>query len=111
MKVIAYAGGEYVTGDEIAEALLEYSEALAGAGSAAHMEIPIVDAHGQRARAAFLVGPSSQIVVTPADPGTEELTDQEVVDRLRRLTRSLHPVAYPAAEGDMSLEDFDGSEG
>jgi hypothetical protein len=105
VKVLAYAGGEYLTGDDIAGALLDYSEALAGVGSAASIDIPILTARGRREAATFLVGPSSQIVATAADVDAEELVDQDVVDRLRALTRALHPVARPVEPDD--LDDFD----
>ncbi|WP_345801996.1 hypothetical protein AAIB33_02500 [Microbacterium sp. AZCO] len=111
MKRIVYAGGEYLTGDAIADALLDYSEALAEAGSASHIEIPIVDAHGVRERATFLVGPSSQIVTSDVDTHGDELVDQEIVDRLERLTRKLRPIAYPSAEGAPVLDDYDASDG
>ena len=39
---IVYAGEELMTGDEIAQALLKYSEALAEQGSASTVEIPIL---------------------------------------------------------------------
>ena len=106
MKVLIYAGGEYVTGDEIAVALMEYSEALAEAGDAANIEIPIVGHDDRRESATFLVGPSSQIVAKDAEAHGEELVDDEVVMRLRALTRALHPVALPVDPAD-SPEDFD----
>lgn len=106
MKVLIYAGGEYVTGDEIAVALMEYSEALAEAGDAANIEIPIIGDDDKRESATFLVGPASQIVAKDADAPGDELVDEEVVTRLRALTRALHPVALPVDTAD-SFQDFD----
>ena len=107
MKVLAYAGGEYLTGDEIAQALLDYSQALADVGSAASVGIPIVRDDGERAEATFLVGPASQIVAIGVDSSVDELVDDAVVERLKSLTRALHPVALPV-EADDRAPDFDG---
>lgn len=90
MQKIVYAGGEFVTGDEIATALLEYSRALGQEDNAQIVEIPIVEQDGSRGTAKFLIGPASQIVITSAPTGGEELTDQDVVDRLRASARSVH---------------------
>ena len=106
MKVLMYAGGEYLTGDEIAVALLEYSESLAEVGEAATVEIPIV-ARGKRVHATFLIGPASQIVATDLETSDEELVDPAVVDELRLLTRRLRPVGIPADESDAYVEEYD----
>ncbi|WP_133545247.1 hypothetical protein [Microbacterium sp. BK668] len=106
MKVLAYAGGEYLTGDDIADALLDYSQALADVGSAASVEIPIVAKDGHHAEATFLVGPASQIVATTAEGEYEELVDDDLVHRLRGLARALHPVAVPV-DADDRPTDFD----
>jgi len=102
-----YAGGEYLTGDEIALAMLEYGEALAEAGGAAMVEIPIIGDEGRPSRATFLVGPSSQIVATDTEVPGDELVDEVVVADLRLLTRRLRPVAFPAEEGTPYVEDFE----
>jgi hypothetical protein len=95
-----YAGGEYLTGDEIAVALLEYSEALADNSTAESVEIPIFDRDGQRQTAIFLLGPASQIVAKTVDSDRDELTDQPTVDDIRARTRLLRPVGRPADPGD-----------
>lgn len=105
MKLLAYAGREFLTGDEIAAALLDYSQALADVGSAGSVDIPVVGDHGELSTATFLVGPASQIVAMDADPAREELVDDVTVERLRRLTRALHPSASPIDPDP--VEDFD----
>ena len=100
MKLLIYAGGEYLTGDDIAMALLEYSEALADNSTAESVEIPIVDTDGKRQSAVFLLGPASQIVAKTVDGEREELTDHAIVDELRTRTRILRPVGRPAEPGD-----------
>ena len=101
-----YAGGEYLTGDEIALALLEYGESLAEVGEAATVEIPISKG-GRRVHATFLIGPSSQIVATDFETADEELVDPVVVDELRLLTRRLRPVGFPAEQADGYADEYE----
>lgn len=103
MKVIIYAGSEFVTGDDIAAALLEYSESLGEAHSAHIVEIPVRERDGSTVPAAFLVGPASQIVIKAAPDGTPELTSPEVVAKLERMTREQRPVARVAHDDDDQL--------
>lgn len=102
-----YAGGEYLTGDEIAAALLEYSESLAEVGQAATVEIPILSKGGKRVHATFLIGPASQIVATDLETSDGELIDPVVVDELRLLTRKLRPVGFPAEQEDVYADEYD----
>ncbi len=91
--MIMYAGGEFLTGDDIADALLEYSRALGEEDQAQLVQIPVREPDGSQTTARFLIGPASQIVAK-AVPSVDELVDKEVVARLRRLTRGL---SYPEA--------------
>ncbi len=104
---MTYAGGEFLTGDEIVVALFEYGAALAEVGTAGSVEIPIRTAAGHSVMATFLVGPASQIVAIDAGTSDDELIDGDVVDVLRRLTRRLRPVASSADEGVPSAEEYD----
>lgn len=90
MQLIMYAGGEFLTGDEIADALLEYSRALGEEDKAQLVQIPIRDSDGTQTTARFLIGPASQIVAKSVSSGSDELVDEEVVARLRSLTRGLN---------------------
>lgn len=96
MHKIIYAGEEYLTGDEIAEALLSYSRALGDDERAAIIEIPIREEDGTVAQAKFLIGPASQIVTVAAGEGGDELEDAQLVRHLRELTRGVEsPIAGP----------------
>lgn len=96
MQKIAYAGNEYLTGDEIADALLAYSRALGDDDRAEVIEIPVRERDGSVVAAQFLIGPASQIVATAASDDGPELRDEELVQRLRRLTRGVEsPTSQP----------------
>lgn len=91
---IVYAGTEFLTGDAIARALVEYSRALARVGSSESIEVPIRDANGALESAVFLVGPASQIVAMHVESDDDELTDESVVAELKTRTDRLsrpHP--------------------
>lgn len=102
MQTIIYAGDEYLTGDEIADALLAYSRALGEDDRAEIVEIPVREQDGTIARAKFLIGPASQIVTKTVSGHGPELEDAQLVLRLRELTRG---VQAPAGDPlDMSRD-------
>jgi hypothetical protein len=102
MKVISYAGGDYLTGDDIAVALLDLSKGLANADASQTVEIPILHDDGTRATATFLVGPASQIVAVDAEGDFEELIDDDAVAHLKRLTSAQQSVARTETSQDPS---------
>jgi len=91
VKIIVYAGDELLTGDEIADALLEYGQALALHGLAATVDIPTLEADGSRSTTKLLLGPASQIVARNGKVAVEELQDPGVVADLVARTRALRP--------------------
>lgn len=107
MKIIVYAGTELMTGDDIADAVLDYSAALAQEGAAETIEIPILESDGRRSSAIILVGPASQIVAKGALSTAEEIVDVELVATLERRTRSHRPVAVSSAPRTDVRADYD----
>lgn len=109
MKAIHYAGDVVVTGDAIAEAVVDYAGALARRESAAEITIPVRTAEGGTAEARMLLGPASQLVVGPAPDGAEELEDPELVATLLRFTRELAPTTaheVDDASKSRAVEDY-----
>ncbi len=100
MKQIVYAGSRLMTGDEIAIAVLDYCAALADAGTAETVEIPVLSGEGHRTKATLLVGPSSQIVAEDVDTAYEEVIDHDVVRLLRDKTKVHRPVAGSSIHHD-----------
>ncbi|MFE7845814.1 hypothetical protein ACFUTX_11560 [Microbacterium sp. NPDC057407] len=92
--VIVYAGNEFRTGDDIALALVDYSQALARVNTAESVEVPVRDDDGQTSSAVFLVGPASQLVAKRVpSPEEDELVDEAVTEELRARIRRLRPAA------------------
>ena len=108
MQMIIYAGGKYLTGDEIAHALLRYSRALGDEDRAEIVEIPVQGPGGSVETASFLIGPASQIVTQSVSGYEKELEDPDVVARLNRLTRGTEaPTGELLDETERNTHDFD----
>ncbi|MBT2483521.1 MULTISPECIES: hypothetical protein [unclassified Microbacterium] len=108
MQTIMYAGDEYLTGDEIAYALLNYSRALGEENHAQVVEIPVREEDGSIARAKFLIGPASQIVAKSTPGHGPELEDEELVRQLKELTRNVEsPRSLPMEAPENPTPDVD----
>jgi hypothetical protein len=89
MRQVSYAGGTFVTGDRIADALLDYAVALANAARASTVDVPVAgDGHIR-----MLIGPASQVmseVVEDAGPEPDGREFVEDLDRRVELLRGWH---------------------
>lgn len=103
MQLIMYGGEEFLTGDEIADALLAYGRALGEEERAEIIEIPVREDDGSIVAAKFLIGPASQIVAKDVSGRGPELEDGELVLRLKELTRSVESPTAGLLE--MSTDD------
>jgi len=75
MHRIHYAGDTFLTGSDIARAVLDYAQVLASVGQAATIEIPTLSDDGTSGQSIILIGPSSQVIA-----GTETSTHPEILD-------------------------------
>jgi hypothetical protein len=96
MDRVYYAGHSVLTGTAIAEALLDYAQALAQASGSATIDIPTLNEDGSRGRSEILVGPSSQLISDAEDSEHEEVTDDELVAYLRREAINLRAHGMPS---------------
>lgn len=88
MRRVYYSSGSILTGDDIAQAVLEFAEALAKDGRADIIEIPVVLGSGNQGTATLLVGPSSQLVsVTEESELTPPVDELLVADLRMRANR------------------------
>lgn len=96
MQIIMYGGEEFLTGDDIADALLAYGRALGDEERAEIVQIPVREGDGTVVPAKFLIGPASQIVAKVVPGEAPELEDRELVLRLKELTRGVEsPTGEP----------------
>ena len=112
MERIYYAGDRFLTGSDIARALVAYAAALAQQGSAGAIEIPVRhEESGRPGVVNFLVGPASQLVTESVEAvDYDEVRDEALVTRLRGLTAELapmHPVASTSAPDRAEAVDYD----
>lgn len=93
MKRISYAGGVIVTGDEIADTIMDYAAMLARAGIADHVRVPAIASDDSVFSVDLLIGPASQLIAEPVDSPHDDLVDRDLVEDLRhkaRLVRGGH---------------------
>jgi len=88
MKHIHYDGSVVTTGNEIAEAVIEYAAMLGANGKSDTVDVPTFDEHGTATVATLLIGPASQIVVDDAPDDELEPEDPDFVERLRVAARA-----------------------
>ncbi|WP_344092727.1 hypothetical protein [Microbacterium deminutum] len=85
-----------ITGTAIAEALLDYAQALAQAAGSATVQIPTLNDDGSQGRSEILVGPSSQLISDAEASEHDEVTDESVVIYLREEAVNLRAHGLPA---------------
>lgn len=84
MHEISYAGGTFVTSDEVAEILLEYAAALANADRAASVEVPAAGLPTGEESMQILVGPASQLMSAPIESDESVMGAEGFVDEMRK---------------------------
>jgi len=90
MKTIRTAGGWFLTGTEIADAVTAYGLALARARDLDVVDIPFVTDAGSVSRAQFRIGWLIDMVVTAGLQLTDELIDVDTIFGLLAKSRSLN---------------------
>lgn len=110
MMRLYYTGGSVVTGDDIAEAVMSYAQALARTPFADVIRIPIVQEEDlKQSTADLLIGPASQIMAVPVDAaGVTGPIDSGLVGEIERRIASLAaPRPVPHRDVDPSFDDFE----
>ena len=89
MKRLQQAGGTVLTGDALADAVLEYARALGNRHTIDLVDIPVVNERRGRVHAQILVGSGIQLMSVSASSMSPELLDQAAVDAIRRQAADL----------------------
>lgn len=101
VKRLLYAGGSFLTGDHIADAVLDYAAELANAGKAVRLDVPALDLEQHPEWVSMVVGPASQIFAEPVSVG-QEMEDETFIAELRRKTSVLRSKSGTGDGGDAS---------
>ena len=106
VKRLLYAGGSFLTGDLIADAVLDYAAELANAGKAVRLDVPSLDLEQRHERVSMVVGPASQIFVEPVSVG-QEMEDETFLAELRHKTHVLRSKSGTGDGGDAAGDGGD----
>jgi hypothetical protein len=113
MKQVTYAGTTFITGTDIADALVVLATALGRHGGAAAVRVPAVDERDGAQSLDIVFGSSNNLVAVELFPTTDELLDTECVRLLEEQTMAvagpsviLASEALPSDWSDPDLDDW-----
>jgi hypothetical protein len=98
MKAIVSRAGTFRTGDEIADAIMTYSLALARHREVDVVDFPFISEQGSRERVQLMIGWMADAAAVTLHDG-QELYDEPLIKHLTMLTGSLD------VHGDSPLDD------
>jgi hypothetical protein len=118
VKRIYYSNGSVLTGDYIADAILDLAQVVATRGASTSIDIPVVLPDGATGHAQLLLGPASSMlsvteaVVPRISRGWDEDRAQDALRGVRASIRSLshqvRPITVPDSEVSAYEPDFGG---
>ncbi|MDP9026810.1 MAG: hypothetical protein M3N46_04540 [Actinomycetota bacterium] len=83
LRRMFYAGGELITSDAVAHAVLEYAAKLGNRGEAATLLVPAVGLVDGETAVELLVGPASQLAAAPVESDESPPDDAEFLRDMR----------------------------
>ena len=106
MRTLLTPAGSFLTGADVADAVLAYSVALACGHVADVVEMPYLTPENQPARVKLTVGYGA-MMASLAHPGDEDVEDLAFLDDLRVRTGALSPQGNDL-DGDVLVLDWEG---
>ena len=91
MQRVWYGGAEFITDNEVADALMGYASVLAVLSASDVVRIPGVDSGGTVRTFQLVVGPASQILAVATDEATVAMDVDDIVRDLRRRSSAKLP--------------------
>jgi hypothetical protein len=102
MKVLTTVHGSYVTGSEIADAVIRCHDAVSATREIDCISVPFVADGGGLRWVTILVGPPYGIGAETIDSSKPELVDPAVIARVEDRIRDVHPyTSTPFTSDDM----------
>jgi hypothetical protein len=106
MRHLYYSGGSVVVDDQVCKAVLRYARALAKAGEADLVVFPSFTHEHKLGLTHLLIGPSSQLMSTPAEEIGIDLGDARMVEILESRTKNLDPQRPDWGNDVVDVSDF-----
>jgi hypothetical protein len=107
MKRILYSGGAVVTGDQVADAILEYASELARQESSDTIDVPSINDAGTLVHTQLLLGPASQFIVEEIETTIEDPVDLGLVETISERTGLLQAPRPVASNNTSDYPDLD----
>ncbi|SMG31567.1 hypothetical protein SAMN06296010_1816 [Agreia pratensis] len=107
MKRMSYAGGTFVTSDEVADALVHFVAIVPRNRRNQVVIVPGFDAGGTPSPVALVLGPTSQIMSQHEAVSYAEPETQGVADRVREQARSHENTARIDSSNGKANLDYD----
>ncbi|WIB77978.1 hypothetical protein DEJ28_02450 [Curtobacterium sp. MCPF17_002] len=105
MKYIHYNGQPTMVADDVADAVIEYAAVLGSNNRTDTIDVPTFDETGQPAVETLLVGPASQITISPAPEDELEDDHEGFVQHLRELAAAAGPARPVHEDRNVSASD------
>jgi hypothetical protein len=108
MKRILYSGGVVVTGDQVADAILEYASELARHESSDTLQVPSITEAGVVSHTQLLLGPASQFVIEEFETSFDDPVDAGLMETIAEKMIHLQaprPVASASTAGYPDLDE------
>jgi hypothetical protein len=108
MKLVSVGAASFLTGTDIADALMRYAKELWARRRVDLVEIPVLSENGHAQQAQFLVGWANPVSTVSVHTQHEELRDQGVVDDLDSRGRVPSAVVSQVVDdAEIGYFDFD----
>jgi hypothetical protein len=118
MKRIYYSSGSVLTGDYIADAILDLAQVVASRNSTASVNIPVILPDGDTGSAKLLISPVGPMLAVPEavmtrvsrtwDEDAANDAVQGVRDRIKALTLRGRALPLRSADANTYIPDFGG---
>jgi hypothetical protein len=118
MKRIYYSSGSVLTGDYIADAILDLAQVVASRNSTASVNIPVILPDGDTGSAKLLISPVGPMLAVPEavmarvsrtwDEDAANDAERGVRDRIKLLTHGGRALPLRSADTSAYIPDFGG---
>lgn len=107
MKRVYYSSGSVLTGDRLADDVIDYATALARHAQADHVMIPVMLDDGSPSAANMLLGPASELVAVGEANDADDPVDDATAEYMERRVRELSIPRPNATAAPVYVDEYD----